>query len=360
MTETRCRSRRARAALLWGLTVFLLGQITLNLLLTWARPDILNPVYGARLVQLQRFLRGQTTTDRPLILMLGSSRTNYGIDAARMEAVLSNTLGRPVSAFNFGTLGGGPVTELLHLECLLAAGIKPNLLLIEVLPPFLAGQLPVPPEARWLPQSSRLSADDRALLLHYGYPVAELRRTQQLSWTIPIYAHRSALLSRLLPCWLPYAERLDWAWNGDEHGWTALPKRLTPQRYQESLRIDRDNFAAAFTGYRVRGAPAEALCRLLETCRQHQIPALAVLMPEGKPFHSWYSRGTESQVEALQDEVMRRYGVQCIDAREWAVETDFFDAHHLAAAGAMRFTDRLSRSLIMEPGWLVTRERANR
>jgi hypothetical protein len=346
MNKRGRRSVRARAALFWGVATFVLLQIILQLVLTWARPDIADPVFGARAALLRHLLQREPYTSRELVLMLGSSRTSYGLDAARVETDLTQSLGRPVTVFNFGTLGAGPITELLHLQRLLVTGIRPKLLLIEVLPPALAGQLPVPVEARWWPARNHLDAHDLALLQHYGYPADELRRTEQSRWTLPAYTHRAALLSRLLPRWLPYGERIDWAWNGDDHGWTAQPKVLSAQWHDVCVRLDRQNYAAALTGFQIRGAPVQALRDLLETCRQRCIPTVLVLMPEGSEFRRWYPPDAQTQVNALLDNLCRCYGVPAIDARDWAADEDFFDAHHLRAPGATAFSLRLSRDLV--------------
>ena len=38
--------------------------------------------------------------------------------------------------FNFGMVGAGPLVELVVLRRLLAEGVRPDLLLVEVLPPL--------------------------------------------------------------------------------------------------------------------------------------------------------------------------------------------------------------------------------
>jgi hypothetical protein len=333
MRSRRCAAK-ARTAFLWGIGIFVAVQLGLAANLESIYPEALRPVFEGRAGRLRC-----SDPNRPLVLMLGSSRTAYGLDAARLE----RELGSPWRAFNFGTLGAGPVTQVLHLRRLLDEEREPDLLLIEVLPPFLAGQLPQPAEARWLPTSTRLSPDEIALLSRYRFPRRELDRTQALSWTVPVYAHRSALLSRCCPAWLPYPERLDWAWNGDDHGWSAQPDAPTPEQLRERVQIDRKHYAAAFRGFRLPGAPVRALRELLETCRRRGISAALVLMPEGSAFRSWYPPDMQAQLDALLDDLKREFGVPCIDARTWIADEDFFDAHHLRTSGARAFTNRLAR-----------------
>ncbi len=68
---------------------------------------------------------------QPLILMLGSSRTLLMLDAGSMHV---NWDGTPAQVFNFGIKGSGPLLELLCLERLLKAGVRPDLLVLEVFP----------------------------------------------------------------------------------------------------------------------------------------------------------------------------------------------------------------------------------
>ncbi len=70
--------------------------------------------------------------------MLGSSRTCHGLAADELHERLSRELGRPVSVVNAGLPGSGPFTELLLWRRLRRDGVRPDLLLVEVLPGLLS------------------------------------------------------------------------------------------------------------------------------------------------------------------------------------------------------------------------------
>src|SRR5437764_14565018 len=70
--------------------------------------------------------------------MLGATSTGYGFHAGRIEAEVRRELGRPAAVFNFGIPASGPVTHLVYARRLIADGHRPDLLLVEVLPPALA------------------------------------------------------------------------------------------------------------------------------------------------------------------------------------------------------------------------------
>src|SRR5205085_2304077 len=53
---------------------------------------------------------------------------------------LSQRLGRPLLLLNLGVAGAGPVINLLNLRRLLAEGVRPDLVLIELMPGYLDQQ----------------------------------------------------------------------------------------------------------------------------------------------------------------------------------------------------------------------------
>jgi hypothetical protein len=76
------------------------------------------------------------------------------------------------------------------------------------------------------------------------------------------------------------------------------------------------------------------------------IPVRLVLMPEGTPFHSWYGPGVDDRLMTLLSDVANTYHAPLIDARQWLSDELFSDGHHMLAAGAKQFTERLCREVI--------------
>src|SRR5207237_4423858 len=168
-------------------------------------PELGDPEYGLRMERLCR--RIVAAPSKPFtIVMLGSSRTSAGFMAGRLERDLRQSLNRPVIAFNFGITGAGPVMENLDLQRLLADNVCPDLLLIEVLPPLLAGQ--VPHEVCRLP-ANRLWLREIKSLERYGAAARLMRASWWEEWPLPWYAHRFAIVSRIAPALLPYQRRMD-------------------------------------------------------------------------------------------------------------------------------------------------------
>src|SRR5262249_31111015 len=129
MANRRARlRRRACLAIFWGLGVFWTVQIGLGFAVEHILPDIRDQEFAAKLHRLQALIRA--APDRPLVVMLGSSRTLMALDARRVDLTID---GRRPIVFNFGIRGGGPTLQLICLRRMLAQGIKPDVLLVEVL-----------------------------------------------------------------------------------------------------------------------------------------------------------------------------------------------------------------------------------
>jgi hypothetical protein len=73
------------------------------------------------------------------------------------------------------------------------------------------------------------------------------------------------------------------------------------------------------------------------------VPVALLVTPEGAAFRSWYPAGTWPLLEEDLRGLCRALGAGFINAREWSAEAEFFDSHHLLAAGARRVTERLAR-----------------
>lgn len=333
---------KARAALVWTLACSLGIQFGLTIAIEIWLPGLGDPVYAFRVARLRRHFNEKRAAARPgtRIIALGSSRTMFGIDAAGLGSDLTTATGHATAVFNFGVVGAGPITELLYLRKLLHDGVVPDLVLIEVLPPFLAGQLTPPAEARWFLPGTRLGFYERNLLARFGFPAQNLEWTGWRSWLLPFYAHRRTLLSRIGPSWLPFALQFNERQAADSAGWVsrlpAAPGRLLLET------ADRDHFAACFDGFQPEGAPVDALEELLTVCRQAHVRVVLLLMPETSLFRSWYPAEMEDRLGAFLD----RLAVPRIDARGWIADDGFLDANHLHPGGAAILRQKLAEALL--------------
>ena len=333
----------ARAALVWGLACFAALQVFLAVRMDRRQPELRDPEYGYKLARLRQRLADEP--DRPLVLILGSSRSALGLAPLALPAPERPVGGKAPIVFNFALTGSGPILELLCLHRLLRAGIRPNRVIIEVLPPVLH-QEEAWAEMSWM-NINRLSCDDVWFLRRYTEHPWVLGRHWLRSRLTPWFSHRFCVLSRFAAEWLPWSARQD-GWRGmDAAGWLPAPfHNLTAEEYQRKRDFARDQYGPPLEHFHITTLPDQALRELLQLCRQEGIAALLLLMPEGTEFQSWYPPGARERIDAYLGGLSREYGVPLIDTRCWMPDTAFFDSHHLLARGAATFTERFAHAIL--------------
>jgi hypothetical protein len=342
----RRSARQACIALLAALAVFIGLQIAAAVALERWLPSGIDPEYGAR---VQRIRRGRAADPEQTrtVVMLGSSRAYYGLQAERLDAPLSRQTGRPVSVVNFAFPGAGPLSELLTWRRLRRHGVRPQLLLIEVFPAFLSRTFPVDDTREERLPIDRLFWRDLATLDRYGTCQARpgLRRDFMEATAVAVYSHRLTLLNAVAPRLIgseknrtPLIERL-----------AAGPLATNPTRQERDKMLDfaRAGYRPVFRDFPIGGRNCDALRELLASCRQAGVPAALVLMPEGPAFRSWCPPETWRQIQEWVEQTGREAGAAVVNAREWMDEDDFLDSYHLLPNGADKFTDRLGREAIV-------------
>jgi hypothetical protein len=342
--------RRARAVLLWLVLCFAAIQVGLAVAEEWYWPFLRDPDYGYRVMRLR--CRLASAQEKPItVVMLGSSRTGNGLRARPLEQELCRQTGRPVILFNFGIPAAGPVLQLLVLNRLLHDGIRPDHVLVEVMPPYLAG-----PSSTWAVASlplQRLWHCDLSLVRALDPKHRDrTSRWRKQAWLWPCHAHRANLLSVLVPFLWSGSNPQGLSHQIDDSGW------IKPSHGPFSDLARRDWTAKAFrafAGYwddsQPGGPSCDALRRLLQRCRDEQIAVKLVLMPEGPIFRSWYSTDAWQAFEEFLEEIQSEFAVEVVNARNWIEEEEFFDSHHLLPPGAERFSERLGREVLTP--WLM-------
>jgi hypothetical protein len=322
--------------------VVLLLQAALGVAVRREWVGLRDPLYAHKAALLRAQL-ARPGAQRPFsVVMLGSSRTAFGLNSRPLGEQLTRDLGRPVAVFNFGVPAAGPVTERLYLDRLLADGLRPDLLLVEVLSPFLFGGSE-PPEKEWL-LPRRLRPSEFALANRYALYLPRPVRGREL---FPWYAHRAALLSAVAPGWLPGAQRIDGGPACDEAGGPAEPiDAISPELAVRGLEITRRQYAGLVGHGRPGGPAAQTVADLLASCRARGVPAAVVLMPEARAFRGWYSPAGRAELIGLLEDVGRRCDAPLIDASEWVPDDRFADGHHLLPRGAAVFSERLGREAL--------------
>ncbi len=344
----RFRERRGQAGLLIALVLFVLANGGLSLLLHTGLAPWRDPFHARRLACLRR---RSLAPDRPAtVVLLGSSRTHFGLRASALEQQLRQAQSGPVAAFNFGKPGAGPVMTLYTWRRMCREGIQPALLLVEVSSfQFTEDSARQDTSEAVLP-STVLSPGDLAFCERYAPD-----RVEQLPWdwllagAVPWLSHRQVVLWALLPGLLPPEMRqrpvplLNECGDGTE--WEVPPPQVRERVTRQVVQSMAKDLRRPVPGER----PARALRELLEQCRQRGVRVVLLFPPESSALRQALPAEQVRRLERFVRSTAEAHGADLVDARCWLGDDDFADGVHLSPTGAARFTERLGREVVL-PG----------
>lgn len=335
--------RHARTAVGCGLTCFALLQIGLSVVMDRWMPVLHDPEYGHKLALLRA--RQAEQPDAPLLLVLGSSRSGIGLTPAAFPKLEID--GHSALVFNFAITGCGPIQELQTLRRLLRHGMRPRRVLIEVHPLLLHQDHGIGEET-WL-DPRRLDLADLPVVGRYiGHPWTLYERWCRLRLS-PWYSNRFLILNRFARSWLETQHHQD-AWTHlAADGWLPYGRQeISADEYRKGVEHARREYGPMLTDFRVTPTADAALSALLQLCRDEQIETALYLMPEGSEFRGWYSPTARQEITDYLANLRRRFEAPVYDATTWCDDRDFWDSHHLLAAGAQRFSARFGREAVRE------------
>jgi hypothetical protein len=335
----RAAGRRARGAVL--ATLVSLAALNAGLALRVnARPDLRDPLYFPKedllAAQYARPVPGRVT-----VVALGSSRTANAFHPPTVEAEVTAATGRPCLAFNLAMPGSGPLTELLHLRRLLARGVRPDLVVVEVTPVMCAV-----PETFFL-RPERVSRAELEALAGVGFADERYRAEWWEATVNPWSGLRFQLLAAVRPKWTPPGVPRVVRGGADPRGWNPWREVITPEVYAARLAVARrEHFATLQHLEAVGEVPRRALLAIFATCRREGITAVAVLPPEGSDFRAWYGPGARRVAGELRSMANAATGGRAVDAGEWLPDDAFVDGHHVQEWAAPGYTERLAREVL--------------
>lgn len=337
------RSRRlrrfGRGVMLWVLIWYAAFQMAATLFKD--RWHTIGPHYELqKWPALERLVAEQP--DRPLLLMVGSSRTSWAFQASSLDGIPDSD-GRPMLVYNFGIPSTGPCFQLFCLRDLLAKGIRPRFLLLECLPPMWS-------------EAQRGVVSEDSLLSFQSIPLHRMlqwmpylprpRRSANL-WVqarvAPCYYFRNYIVSELasLATGNPRAKHIPI----DSRGWHLSLPVVAPAVHEIRMALAFAGYWPGMRNFRIGKTPYRAMHELFDLCRREKIPCALVLMPEDTRVRSWYTPQAKTAIRNLLDELRQTYGVETIDAQTWLPDWDFEDGHHPLLGGALTFTRRIRAEL---------------
>ena len=333
---------QTRACLLWGLAFFAMAQAAMLIATQSYWPHLRDPEFGYKLSLLRT--RRAEEPDRPLLVLLGSSRTGQGLRPGVLTDLRTGD-GRSPLVFNFSQVGSGALAELVTLRRLLDAGIRPDWLAIEILPALLGRTIDACGDAGG--GVSRVGWNDLQLLCRYLPDPDTLRHRWLKVQLWPWHAHRFSFMNHYLSNCVPWRLRMDHWKSLDPWGWSDIgldsqPLVLAP----DALELARMTYQRELGNLHIVPMQDRALRDLLALCRQEGIPTVLYLMPEGGIFRSWYAAPSLACLDDYLPRLSREYGVPIVNARTWMPDKYFGDSHHLYRRGATIFTRRFGSEIL--------------
>jgi Protein of unknown function (DUF1574) len=329
------RHRRAGRAVVSAAVVFVVAQLALHIALETVRPEWRDPEYGWRL----KALRALDPGGRPLVVAFGSSRTQMGLSPHDLGA------GAPV-VFNFGQAGAGPMQTLVNLRRVLDAGVKPDAVLVEIMPATLAYR--GTSESFYHDTIARLDAADLWRLAPYCESTTALRNRWLAARAVPWYDLRMLLLSHWQPTLLHWKQRIDFQWRlMDDRGWAKFPF----ETIDDSYRVDQTARSVAQYGptlreFEIAAIAERVLIDTVATCRRAGIPLAFYRMPEGSVFREMLPTERRARLDTFMEKFAEKQRLSVFDCSNWQPDTDFSDGHHMLPTGARSFSERFGQECL--------------
>ena len=317
------RSARSRAKLAVAL---LAPAFVLVLSAAWlaaesAVPEITDTEYHDRL----RLVRAAQTEhpDRPLGVVLGSSRVVWGF--------YPDDLPEPgpgeVYWVNAAHTGAGPTLNRVILHRLLRDGVRPAVVVLEVMPTFFVKE-----NNRFL--CGHFAANEMSLVRPYS--------ERRFGYDYHFLRHRIGRAADLARVTDPFAGRAEPLPRGGHRGLEEAVGAAERAKRVEHARQHNYNFLRALT---VRPGADRAFRDTLREARDAGVRVVLLRTPEGPTFRSWYDPAGRERFDAYVASVAAEFDAPQLDARHWLDEEDFYDSHHVLKRGAEKFTARFAREL---------------
>lgn len=332
------RLRRAKADLKWCVLIYLGCQLAFIAVMDNWLPKFYDQEYGVRLELLRE--RMAEAPDRPLLLVVGSSRVEMGF---RPEVLppLTSAAGETVLPFNYSHLAAVSRGNLMMVDRLLRQQIRPRWIVLEMVPRFLGCE-------KTGMATTFTTGWDLPLLQKYVAPY-KLWSVYLRNRLNPWYKYRQDILSLCASAWVSACPQdfctLDPL--GGDTGWVA-ERALSEAERRRRLFLTHHAILQDFQTFNIEAATDAAVRALLDRCRQHGIQVVLLQTPESQEYRDWHPPHVRAQSEAYLARISQDYGLPVVDARTWVPDSMFADGHHLMVDGAEFFSRRLGQE-VLEP-----------
>jgi hypothetical protein len=301
------------------------------------KPEWRDPEYGHRLRQVRRWQRARP--ERPLVLVLGSSRTQNGVSPKDMS--FEDRPGSPL-VYNFGYRGAHPLGVWLQASRLLDDGVRPRAVLIQLAGTELrtegSAEFLYVQYMKWGP---RFSAADSRRFGPFTEDPAVFDQAVFSNRRNPWVTRREAVVADLLPNWQqPAVRAAHGAWEFmDRYGFFPLPAvNMNTEEFARSRAAELANHRP-YLNLPVGETTKRAMLLLISRLQGEGIPVALFWMPESPTYRStMYSPAARATDEGFARQLAAEKGVPIFPAPEHLSDDDFADGYHPLPDGAAKYS----------------------
>lgn len=330
------RQTAARRVLLSSLAAYAVATFALAVALELRLPTARYPEHGQRVEALRRLQAEHP--DRPLVVAVGSSRTQMGLDVAAMG--FAEEPGAPL-VYNYGLVGALPVHHPLAYRRLRAAGVRPAAVVCEIFPAALgvgdaAGTF-------YADSGAGLTADELARLapdMRSPRVALAWAKSRAGAWAW----FRQEFHRQLVPDWRDPVAARKYAqmWEPDDRGFRSSGESVSDADRERATDKALGTYMYLCRNLRPDPAAVRAHRELVAACRADGVPIAFYLTPEGPLFHSCYTPTARAAVAGFVRLLTDDLGAPVFDLWGGWADGDFMDGHHLLRPGAAKFGRRFA------------------
>lgn len=336
--KAKVSRHRARRSICWAAAIVVVFHFAL-VIAALRNPAVRDPIYGERERAVQSRLAADRIVNAKLMMIMGTSRAGNAFHAQRMEQMLREQTGEPIVVYNFALPGEGPITQQLYLRRLLEKGVRPDLLVIEVvhLQYHDFGQ---PAEGLTMISDCVLPGEVD-LVKRYGVRLEGYRDSWLRLCLNPYFELRNTILSRFDDGLSSADVFARWNHDSDAWGWRPIVAQQSGWKdYEANLAVARKSFEYLVHNFKPHDGAVSALHDMLDLCEKNGIKVMLVQLPESSDFRSWYSPESKFTLATLFESIADDHQVKWLDAQIWVPDGQFADGHHLLSGGATVFSER--------------------
>jgi hypothetical protein len=272
------------------------------------------------------------------ILFFGSSRFGNAVSAEAVTEVLQEAkVADGITVFNAQIPAGDPLVMEFETDKLLAAGIRPSMVVIEILPEVLSRRI------LWL--THHLGRQFRWPEVWNSLPDAYMTGT--------LY---QALATRFNAVYMFRSEFQRWALDalklplessnlGDEN---ARKRAKRAQPADPEVLLKGAKFARkSVRGYEIGGLNARALIRMIERYSKLGTTIVFIAPPVSSPYRTGYGSPVDAAYLAYMQRLGKTYGTYFFDYRHRLADHHFWTPYYTNTDGRRHFSQLLAREVIV-------------